>query len=623
MNTSKIMIVEDESIVALDLQSRLSRIGYHVVGIANSRQDAIQIAREFHPQLAMMDIRLKEGEDGIELAHELGSIYGIPVIYLTAYADDSTIERAKHTEPLGYLVKPFEERELHSTIEMALYKLEMDRQIQVQFARLERVIETMPAGVALLDTNFQIITANALGREYLRDLSKSAEDEPIHYLADIPITHFLQQSDMNSCHEISTTDAAPRIFEVIISIPPRVSDFLPSTENEWVIIIRDVTIERQLQEKAAFQDRISSLGHFAAGIAHEFNNILATVLLAPDLIQKIEPQLSSKSIERLESIHQVARRGSDLVRQILDFSHASELQLHNQDLTTLLQEVKMLLNAELSPTIQLEVEYQPNDYTLYGDRDRILQLIMNLMRNAQDAMPDGGKISIQLDRITKISEPLVNPREWLCLRVSDTGIGIDSDVLPHIFEPFYSTKKSDRDTGLGLAQVYGIIQQHGGSIDVKSRLGYGTTFTVYFPALPIANSEHQFEIPSPTLLSSSQKCILLVEDNLALRETTRDILELVNYVVIEASNGQEALDILKNHGFAIDLILSDLDMPVMDGLEMSRQIRQQQLTIPIVIISGYLSDQYLQEMHQLSISNYLRKPVSLDKLVSAIDKILH
>ncbi len=625
MSTSRILIVEDEGIVALDMQSRLKRLKYQVVGIASTGEQALNLAGQHQPQLALMDIRLQGGMDGIETARQLRARYGIPVVYLTAYADEATLQRAKLTEPLGYLIKPFEERELYSTIEMALYKIEMETKFRTHAARLERVVSTVPEGVALLDDEFRVLLTNARAAAHLADLAGVSVGDILNRLGDYSIEQLAYAPDNESWHEINMAGASPRVFEAIVSPTQPNPEDLSHESSEWVLLLREVTSEREVKERIQLQDRLAAVGQFAAGIAHDFNNILASIILAPFLIEKMDPNLSTRSKERLRTIAQEAKRASDLIKQILDFSRASAMEMQPFDLRPLLKELAKMLDRILPDNVSLKLVYRPDTYLVNGDSTRILQLLMNLVLNARDAMPYGGELHIELAKI--FDEDLHSggtsqDATWIRISVSDNGIGIHPDALPHIFEPFFTTKAAGKGTGLGLAQVYGIVQQHGGYLDVTSALGQGTTFTAFLPALlPAAEADVQSDDKDHSLVLGQQQTILLVEDNAAARQSLSEILELSNYRVLTASNGLEALAILEKPDNQVSMILSDLVMPEMGGLDLSREIRRRNLPVNITIMTGYMSDDMLGELKSLAITDYLTKPITVKQLLQAVDSL--
>ncbi len=622
--TNSILIVEDESIVALDIQARLNRLGYQVVGVADSGDEALSLAEARHPELALMDIRLNGTMDGVETAQQLRARFDIPVIYLTAYADESTLQRARVAEPLGYLVKPFEERELHSTLEMAFYKIANERRFKAQAARVERIFSTLSEGVVMLDAEGRIEMANANACDYLSVLAGIGVGDLIEQLGEYPIEQLLSLSNEETRHEIRLSGSPLRVFEV--SVSPVHPDLTVSnnTTGEWVLVIRDVTEEHEIQQRVQLQDRLAAVGQFAAGMAHDFNNLLTSVILYTQILRMREANLSDKGFEHLETIQQQAHRASELIKQVLDFSRASEMTMQPFELIPTLKELAKMLERILPENICLELSYLPGEYSIIGDPARILQMLMNLVLNARDAMTGGGTLRVELARISSTSVPrdfLANHEAWIRFIVSDTGTGIASEVLPRIFEPFFTTKARDKGTGLGLAQVYGIVQQHDGHIEVESQPGQGTVFSIYIPALCSQESIVEYADKSEnSSAQGNQQTILLVEDNLVTRDSIREVLVFSNYRVLTASNGREALKMFEQPGNQVDLVLSDLDMPEMGGLELCRELRDKNNHVSIMILTGYIADETLQELRALAVADILNKPIGVEQLLYALEK---
>jgi signal transduction histidine kinase/BarA-like signal transduction histidine kinase len=625
MDTSRILIVEDESIVALDLQARLFRLGYDVVGIADTGALALDLAEQFRPDLTLMDIRLRSGMDGIETASHLRARFGIPVVYLTAYSDEATLQRAKFTEPLGYLVKPFEERELHSTIEMALYKIAMEKRLQAETSRLQSVVSTLPEGVLLLGKDRRLLMGNQRALDYLRYLAQVDEDETVLWTHPYALDSLLASAGDGGWHELHVTGDKDLIFEINVAEVQTTAD---KTASEWMLIIRDVTAERELQERIRLQERLAAIGQFAAGIAHDFNNILATVTLELYIVRKTEPALLPKTQERLEIISQQAVRASSLVKQLLDFSRTSITETHDFDLIPLMQELLTMFTRLLPENIRLRLSLPDRPVIINGDPTRITQLLMNLALNARDAMPDGGDLSIEVVTAphTALDASLIADfHDWTQIRVTDTGCGIEPDDLPHIFEPFFTTKSPGKGTGLGLAQVYGIVQQHGGLIDVSSHIGEGSTFNIWLPMLEAARPDMQKPPSREQTLPNlgDQQTILLVEDNAGVRQAVLSVLEMSNYRVVTAVNGREALALLNKSPDAFALILSDLDMPEMGGLELSRAVRRTGNPVKMLVLTGYAADETLDELKALGVVECLTKPIQIDQLLSAVKNALY
>ena len=382
---------------------------------------------------------------------------------------------------------------------------------------------------------------------------------------------------------------------------------------------------KDTQEQMMHQERLAAVGQLAAGIAHDFNNIMAIITLYSQLTMSAVG-LTQRDQDRLATINTQAWRASHLVQQILDFSRKSILQMQPTDLSALLQNQLELLERTLPEYIKIRGICDLNAHTINADRTRMQQIITNLAVNARDAMPLGGELRIELHPIEvkpdeKPPMPKMKPGTWLQLTFTDTGTGIAPEVLPHIFEPFFTTKGPGEGSGLGLAQVYGIVGQHGGHIDVKTELGTGTTFHIYLPALETASAQPSGDDVS-RIPQGKGELVLVVEDNATLREGLSAVLTALNYRTVEAANGRIALALLEEMGEQIDLVLSDVIMPEMGGKELFNAIRAQKRSLPVILLTGHPLDKtFIGEAGQ-EVAFWLPKPPSFDSLAAALAEAL-
>lgn len=620
---TSILITEDEMIVALNIKQRLQNMGYHVTGIASTGKNALEQAKINQIDLVLMDIRLKGDMDGIETARILRQKHNIPVVFLSAYADKDTLARARKAEPFGFLVKPFEERELRSTIETALQKIDTERELKANLKQLGSILEAVPDAIILLDRKNEIIVANDLGLQYTRLLTDRENADNLTHLGLHQIEEVLENISDGSYHSIELKGITPRMFEIRGTVIPDDSDSINSERLSWVLVIRDVSKEYARQEQIELKNRMAALGQFAAGMAHDFNNILTSLILNAQLIELKDKNISSDSRHKLQLIQQQSNRGSDLIRQLLDFSRSVDFEMLPLNLTTVANETFEMLKHLLPDNIESQLRYSTDDLVVDGNSTHIQQTILNIALNARDAMPVGGELTIELGKVLQKQNSISKDENnsWICIRISDTGTGIPDHILPHIFDPFYTTKPTNKGTGLGLAQVYGIINQHNGYVEVETDLETGTTFLIYLPAIE-AGEKLEVEAPNRIdVIETQDKRILIVDDDNSIRETLQEILEMCNYQVNTAINGVEALKLLENKGETIDLILSDLDMPYMGGLEMCHHLRSDGLNVPIILLSGYIPEEVTNELQALSIAKCLTKPIQLEKLLITIADI--
>jgi two-component system cell cycle sensor histidine kinase/response regulator CckA len=494
-------------------------------------------------------------------------------------------------------------------------------QIREQAQQVQQIISTVPEGVILLDADKTVMLANPVAEGDLRTLAGVTVGQTLRSLGNRSLDEVLTSPPKGFWHEVES--AGSRTFEVIAR-PIETG----SAPGGWVIVIRDVTQERMIQRRVQQQERLAAVGQLAAGIAHDFNNIIAVIVLYAQIIRQTTA-LPPKAQEKLQTIVEQAHRATDLIEQVLDFSRRSALERRPMDLLLFLKEQVKLLERTLPENIAVKLTYEPADsYVANADPTRIQQTIMNLVVNARDAMPEGGELRLDLDLCTFEREttplPDMTPGQWIRLAVSDTGTGIAPDVLPHVFEPFFTTKGPGQGTGLGLAQVYGIVRQHDGHIDLFSRPGQGTTFTLYFPY-----GAEQTEAPvldGETLVRGHGETILVVEDDAAIRSALSASLELLNYRVLAARNGAEALALWDANRAVIALVLSDVVMPEMGGIALFYALQQRDPSVKVMLLTGHMLEQHLEDQLKIlkarGLAEWMQKPPALAKLAETLARIL-
>jgi two-component system, cell cycle sensor histidine kinase and response regulator CckA len=382
--------------------------------------------------------------------------------------------------------------------------------------------------------------------------------------------------------------------------------------------VMDVTERKRLEEQIRQQERLAAVGQLAAGIAHDFNNLLTGIIGYAELLQ----QRSIPQEPALSRIIEQGRRAAELTRQILDFSRKSRRSPRPLDLRTFIEETVNFVARIVPENIRIDVTAEPGAYVVNADPTQMQQVITNLALNARDAMPAGGVLTVALERRTITSDdilpaPEITPGEWITLSVSDTGTGIKPEALPHLFEPFFTTKEVGKGSGLGLAQVYGIIKQHSGDILVDSQEDNGTTFTIF-----LSPSLAQASAPPPPIStkppSGHGECILLVEDNPTVRDFVRNALDKLGYQVLTAQNGEEAMSIYERHHARIGLVLTDAIMPHMDGFTLLRTLRSAHPDVKVLMMSGYPEGGRLTADERQNVRGWLEKPPSLKVLAQAV-----
>ena len=490
---------------------------------------------------------------------------------------------------------------------------------------LQNFVDHFPDGVALLNEDMRLIMANRAAQDYLPRLCDAKEGQVISQVGPHPIRDLPKRSEEGSPVRIQLNGQEARTFEVELREMAKPS-------GAWILLIREVTLEEELRVRAQLQAKLAAVGQLSAGIAHDFNNMLTVIMGFAELLG-MRADVPETAKERLKMIVSQGHRGEQLIRQILDFSRQTSVQRRPVDLVPFLGEAVKLLERTLPETIEVVSEVRGGESIVNANLTQLQQVITNVAFNARDAMPGGGlrfelaHLNLEPGNTLKIRTystpivPEVGPGDWVVLTVSDTGEGMSSDVMSRIFEPFYTTKKTGEGTGLGLSQVYGIVKQHGGYIDVDSVMGKGTTLRIYLPRITEKAASPSEDIDED--LSEGQgETILLVEDQDIVAEVIKAMLEDLNYRVLTAPDGSKALLTLDDHEDEIDLVLSDVVMPNMGGLELAESLVAKSPEIPIVLMTGYKVGEKEGVSFPAEIEAYLEKPVGLLKLSRVISRAL-
>jgi two-component system, cell cycle sensor histidine kinase and response regulator CckA len=500
----------------------------------------------------------------------------------------------------------------------AIQNAQLYQQVQNQAVQITQIMDSVPDGVLLLNEQQQVLVANPVGQAFLSLLADVKIGETVTQLSDYALNELLVRPATGQWRTFTYGKGTKeRVFEVIARA--LVAD---AAATGWVIVLREVTESRLVQQQLKKQERLAAVGQLAAGIAHDFNNMLSVILLYTQMVSG-SPQLTDPDRGRLSTVSQQAEHAAHMIQQILDFSRRSVLERQSIDLWSVIHEQVGLLQHTLPEHIEILVEGKPGQYLVQADPTRIQQIIVNLAVNARDAMLQGGQLIYRLEQIQlqqNDKRPLPNMPDgaWIQLTVRDTGVGIAPESMDHIFEPFFTTKAPGEGTGLGLAQVHGIVAQHQGYITVESELEQGTAVIIYLPALTLP-AVSRLNVQPETEPKGQGQLILVVEDNTILRQSLVDYLQIWQYQTVEAANGEEALDQLAQYGEAITLILSDVVMPRMGGLELFKAVRQRGYNTPMLVLTGHpLQDKDIGVLRGLGIYAWLNKPPDITRLSQLI-----
>lgn len=496
--------------------------------------------------------------------------------------------------------------------------------------RFQRFFEEAPLGIALVDRNGQITECNdsfaqMLNRPMQSLLGTALMElltEPSQGKAESVFSRVRSGQKQDGAAEIEFAGPAP---DKSIVTQMYASPFMG--ENGVVLHFINVTERKNLEAQFTQSQKMQAVGQLAGGIAHDFNNLLTAMIGFCDLLL-MRHRAGDPSFADIMQIKQNANRAANLVRQLLAFSRQQTLQPKVMDVTDVITDVSHLLRRLIGAGIELKINHERDLGLVKVDQGQMEQVLVNLAVNARDAMGNTGTLTIKTRNfINKQKRPMVGtdempPGEWVAVDVTDTGTGIPPEVVARIFDPFFSTKPLGQGTGLGLSTVYGIIRQSGGYVGVETKVGRGTTFSIYMPRAEVQAA--QVEVAAPVVekvedLTGSSR-ILLVEDEDAVRSFSVRALQNKGYEVFEASSGDNALELLNEKKPKLDLVVSDVMMPGMDGIELSKHIRERYPNITIIFMSGYTEDKFKDDMGPGI--HFLAKPFTLKQLAEKVKEVL-
>jgi len=625
----RILVVEDEKIVAMEIQQRLTEMGFQVIGITDSGEDAIHQANELKPDLTLMDIRLKGGIDGIEAAEKIRSRYDIPVVYLTAFADDETVQRAKKTEPFGYILKPFEEREIFTTIEMALYKHQMEKKLKESEQWFSTTLTSISDGVIATDKNGKIIFMNPVAEKltgWKMQVAMGLDLTEVFYIVDETKRNRL----INPVFQVLETDHIAEIANSTILIGKDQSERLiedsaaPIRDSQGitkgvVLVFRDVTQKRKLEMDLQKAQKLESIGMLAGGIAHDFNNIL-TAIIGNISLAKLDQDLNEELSEILTEVEKAADRAKKLTRQLLTFARGGAPLKRVVSIDKVLSDaVEFALRGS---NVRCEIILPQKLLTFDVDPEQVTQAIYNIIMNAKEAMSEGGTIHVTMETIDVLQNdklPL-NLGRYIKISIIDSGIGIPRKHLPLIFDPYFSTKQ--KSTGLGLTIAYSIIKKHGGNILVESEIKKGSIFNIYLPLVETQEIEEAEEV---AYIDKKGK-FLIMDDEEFIRDIGQRLLTKYGHQVEIVSDGAEAIERYehaKKLGQPFDAVILDLTVPGgMGGKETMEKLRTIDPQVKAIVSSGYSNDPIMSNFKHYGFIGVVTKPYKVEELLNMLQKIL-
>lgn len=489
--------------------------------------------------------------------------------------------------------------------------------------RYRNIVETSTVGIWTIDLEGRTVFANAA---MARTLRCAPED-----LARMSMWDFIDESDrpeverrlreresgVSEEHEFRFRARDGSLVWTSLSANPTT---LPGGATGAMAMVRDITDQKKLLEQLQEARRLEAIGRLAGGVAHDFNNLITAILSSVWLAERHPESLS----QQLATIRAASERAATLTNQLLAFARRQTIALRPLSLDTVVRELSPVLRRVVGEHIELAVELDSRGWLVLGDPSQLEQVLINLVANARDAMPDGGRVSIvtttaTLDEAEARVDPDARAGDYVLLGVRDTGSGMDEETRQHVFEPFYSTKV--HGTGLGLASCYGIVTQLGGHIRVRSEPGKGSAFDVHLPRT-LESAPDEVEPGAAMLVTGGHETILIAEDDPLVRENLRRALSDYGYSVLAAEDGERALSIAKDHPGPISLLVTDVVMPKLGGRQLSERLHVLRPSVRTLFVSGYVDEAVSRDSELGTPDHFLAKPYRMDELMRRVRELL-
>lgn len=668
--SKKILIVDDIQENRYMLKSLLTGYGYEVVEAADGAA-ALELARSDPPDAVVTDLMMS-GMDGFELCRtwmQDESLWRIPfVVYTATYTDEKDRRLILDLGADAYILKPSDPGELVQKIQESIEKAEpktevpsalrggefferyaarlqekLERKVgQLQkvkqslvdyVSRCEAILDASPMAMVSLDRDLKIRTWNyeaerLFGYAECEVLGRSVESLiPAGKLNETKekISQSVVKKD-NVRYETERLHKDGHRLEVAVSL-----SFL-GPHIGYIEVITDLAERRKveqeknkLEEQLAIAQRMEAVGRLAGGIAHDFNNLLTAVMAHAELIER-DLEEGHPNREDAQSIREAGELATELTRQLLMFSRHKTIRHEVLDLNNIVREMEKMLKRLIGGDTELVVKLAEDLGRIEAGVSQMEQVIMNLAVNAKDAMPEGGRLIIKTGNVTVDREeagahPPMRPGRYVMMSVTDTGTGMDDETRTRVFEPFFTTKATSKGTGLGLSTVYGVVKQSNGFVWVYSESGTGSTFKIFLPRVdkPISVFKPG-EVPAEA--AGKGETILVVEDDDMVRELVKRVLERFGYRVLTAASGGEALTAAEKSQERIDLLLTDVVMPNMNGRKLARRMSAIQPSLKVVYTSGYTDEAIAHHgvfSHDVTL---VEKPLSISALTSVVRSVL-
>jgi PAS domain S-box-containing protein len=629
VTTAHVLVIDDDLGTCETIGDILQARGIQVHTTTRGRTALERLATD-PVDVAIVDIRLPD-VPGLELLDTARAIRpDLEAIVITGYASVATAVQALNTAAFAYFVKPFDMNQLLVSLDKALEKQRLARALRESEERYRLLIDSIGDAVFLMDLDDRIVFAN-----------RRAVDLTGYHEAELLGRSALTLLTPEGAREVGTRLAASRdgagvapVHDVrLVRQDGRklwVDVTLSSVLKESRVVgrlgvLHDTTEKKHLEDQLRQSQKMEAIGRLAGGVAHDFNNLLAVIMGYSDLLRSALGR-RDRLARDVEEIRRASERATALTQQLLAFSRNQILQPQIVEVNALVGNMAEMLRRLIGEDVELELRLDPEAGRVSGDPGQLEQVLMNLAVNARDAMPRGGRLTletqaVELDAAYVESSPGCAPGPHVRLAIHDTGCGIPPEVQAHLFEPFFTTKEPGRGTGLGLSTVYGIVKQHHGHIEVESQVERGTTFRIHLPRVE-AEAGTEARPAGSRGQPGGTETIVVVEDESALRDLIGRILEHSGYTVITAADGLEALEAIKAHDGGIDLVITDLVMPRLGGRELAARLRDSHPKTRVLYLSGYSAESVEKPGEPSPDARLLQKPFTPAALLQATREVL-
>jgi two-component system cell cycle sensor histidine kinase/response regulator CckA len=623
MGNIRIMVVEDDKIFLRFITQNLEMMNYSVIAVVDSGEEAIEKAIELIPDIILMDINLSGSLNGVQAARVINEYISIPIIYLTANTDEEILEVAKLTGPFGYLHKPLKPNELKSVIEIAFYKHQMELKVLESEKKYRSIFENSLDVICYCSKDNQILEINNACFSlfgYKKDEIMAVPFNKL-YVKREELEHFMERisgigSMKNEEFIFRKKDGTETLGLVsAIALYDKYGDY-----DGFYSVIKDISEKKRLETQLFAAMKMESIGHLTCCIAHDFNNLLTVI---NGYVEILQTKISDKSLGKyLKTVEQAGEKAARLISQLMAYSRKQKIIPIYLDLNEVIEEFRPMMLGVTKENISLEMNLSPDPLYIYMDTSQIEQVLMNILINSKHAMPQGGKIRIS-SYSTSIDEDFVkiNPGavegDYNCFSISDTGIGMDTEIKKRIFEPFFTTKCKEEGTGLGLASVYGIVKQNKGYLTVSSQLHQGTTFVIYLPRF---KGKRLPKVPISAEVDSCfvGKSVLIVENEVGVMILLEHIFHSLGFKVLKANNPAIAFEIADEYQKNIDVFFADVQIESTATIPLIRKFESNGSKTLIILVSGYPDDVVSKLGIRLSRFYYLKKPFSKKSIVNKL-----